>query len=296
MDDKTPAENVPPPQATLADRIVSQIPALSRKQMRIARFILNNMEFVAFSSANDVGEKTHSSAATVVRACQAMGFEGYLDLQIAIREGMSLQKTTVQRLEDRLAHPIKDQDVLTRVFASDIQNIQQTMAMTINGRLLEAVAEFKNARRILVLGDGLASGPAEFFTHSLKVIGLPAEHLVGGGEPLALALAFLQPNDLVIGMGFWRNLREVVSAIQIAHDMGAKTIGITDSKLSPLARLSDYSFLVASDGVAHNLSPVAMISLLNTFLAVLSQEIPEKLVESLRRVDNAYRNTGLLVE
>lgn len=55
------------------DRVLAALPQLSRNQQRIARFFLNNQEFVAFASAGDVGVRTRSSAATVVRLCRLKG-------------------------------------------------------------------------------------------------------------------------------------------------------------------------------------------------------------------------------
>jgi DNA-binding MurR/RpiR family transcriptional regulator len=170
------------------------------------------------------------------------------------------------------------------------------MAMTGNEAFQESVAQIRGARRILIVGDGLSAGFAVFFAHALQVIGLPARCVAGGGEPLALELAFLQPEDLVIGIGFWRNLRDIVGAVQQAGEMGARSIGITDNRLSPLARLPDFSFLATTDGVAHSVSPVGFVSLLNAFLAALSLEMPEQVGASLRRVDEAYRRGELLTE
>lgn len=282
--------------ATLAGRIIAALPDLSRKGKRIARFILDNQEFVAFSSAAEVAAQTGSSAATVVRLCQALDYEGYLNLQMNLRQGLSLQRTAIQRLEDRLAAPAENHDILARVFATDIHNLELTMVMTDNARFQEAVAQLRDARRILIVGDGLAAGFAVFLAHALQVIGLPAHCVTGGGEPLALGLAFLQPEDLLIGIGFWRNLRDIVQAVGRAREIGARTIGITDNRLSPLARLPDYSFLVTTDGAAHSLSPVGVVSLLNGFLAALSLEMPEQVGASLRRVDEAYRQSELLTE
>lgn len=282
--------------APLDDKIVAALPRLSKKQKEIAHFILDNQDVVAFASASDVGAKTQSSAATVVRFCQALGYKGYVDLQATIREGMPLHRTMIQRLEERLADPIPQDDIPYRVFATDIRNIERTAALMTNDHLRAATAEIRRARQILVVGGGLTAMVAEYLAHALQVIGLPAQSVIGGGEPLALALAFVRPEDLVIGISFWRNLRDVVQAIQQAQDVGAKTIGITDSKLSPLARWPDYSFLVATDGVAHNLSPVATLSLLNAFMAALSFDMPAQVVESLRLVDGAYRRSGLLAE
>ncbi len=281
---------------TLASRIVAALPRLSRKQRRIARHILDNQEAVAFSSAAEVGAQTGSSAATVVRLCQALNYEGYLHLQMDLREGISFQRTAIQRLEDRLAATEAGDDLLARVFATDIHNLELTMVMTGNDAFQEAVAEMLRARHILVVGDGLAAGLAVFFAHALQVIGLPVQCITGGGEPLALGLAFLQPNDLVIGIGFWRNLRDIVQAVQQAREMGAKSIGITNNRLSPLARLPDYSFLATTDGVAHSVSPVGFVSLLNAFLAALSLEMPEQVGAWLRRVDEAYKRGELLTE
>jgi DNA-binding MurR/RpiR family transcriptional regulator len=280
----------------LDDAIVAALPEMSKKQREIARFILDNPDTVAFASAGDVGTRTQSSAATVVRFCQALGYEGYVELQATIRERMRLRRTMVQRLEERLADPIPQDDLLARVFAADIRNIERLAELTDSDRLQAAAAEIRRARQILVVGGGLTATVAGFFTHALRVIGLQARSVVGGGEPLALALAFLRPEDVVIGISFWRNLRDVVQAIQEAQDAGATTIGITDSKLSPLARWPDYSFLVATDGVAHSLSPVATLSLLNAFVAALSSDMPAQVVESLQLVDRAYRRSGLLAE
>jgi DNA-binding MurR/RpiR family transcriptional regulator len=290
-----PAEAVEEP-PTLTDRILAALPELSRKQQRIARFILANQEFVAFASAADVGERARSSAATVVRCCQALGYQGYIQLQMHVREGISFQRTALQRLEARLAAPVPKEDVLSRVFATDIANIERTAVLTTGNGLHSAVGALRAARRILVLGDGLAAGLATYLSHAFQVIGLPAYGVVGGGEPLGLALAFLRPEDVVVAIGFWRNLADIVRAVNHANDIGAETIGITDNRLSPLARLATHPFLVATDSIAHGLSPVATVSLLNAMVAAVSFEMPDQVVDSLQRVEESYRRNDLLME
>ena len=137
----------------LDDRIVAALPQLSKKQKEIAHFILDYQDVVAYASASEVGGRTQSSAATVVRFCQALGYKGYVDLQATIREGMPFRRTTIQRLEERLADPIPQEDLLARVFATDIRNIERTAALMVNDHLRAATAEIRRARQILVVGD-----------------------------------------------------------------------------------------------------------------------------------------------
>ncbi|MFZ5918659.1 MAG: MurR/RpiR family transcriptional regulator [Chloroflexota bacterium] len=283
-------------QAALQDRIAAALPHMSKKHKQIASFILDNRDFVAYASASQVAGRAETSAATVVRFCQSLGYDGYLHLQEAIRGRVPVRQTPAQRIKGQLTSPVPQEDLLMRVFATDVHNIEQTAALVSNGRLQTAVAEIRRARRILVIGDGMAGAVAHFFAHALQVIGLPAQRITCGGEPLALALASVQSQDVVMGIGFWRNLRDVVTAIRQARQAGASTIGITDSYLSPLARLPDHPFLVVTTGMAHSLSLVGVVSLLNAFLVVLSFSIPDQVVESLQRLDAAYERCNLLAE
>jgi len=283
---------------TLRETITSNFPGLTKKQKEIAHFVLDNEYFVACASAEEIAEKTNTSAATVVRFCQAMGLDGYTHLQQAIKKKLPGYLTTVQRIEKKLARPIAENDVAARVFSTDMDNIERTASLLRSERFEAAVAEICRATGILVVGEGLAGPAALLFAHSLKVMGFPAQVATSGGVPLALALelASLKPTDLLICISFWRYLRENVEAMYRAKEIGAKTIAITDNELSPLAGLADYPFLTATDGVAHSLSIAASISLINSFIAALSFEVPDQTIHSLRKVDASYKESKLLLE
>jgi DNA-binding MurR/RpiR family transcriptional regulator len=232
----------------------------------------------------------------VVRFCQALGYEGYIQLQATIRERVSSQWTAVQRFEERLSGAIADEDLLTRVVARDIHNIERTAVFTSNERLQAAATELRQARQILIVGSGLALVLVEFLAHSLQAMNLPTRSVSGGEEPLALALAFLQPEDVIVGISFRPRPKNVTRAIEEARAVGAKSIGITDGELSPAFQLADYPFVAVMGGVAHSSSPVAAVSLLNALVVALSLGAPEQTAQSLHRVDSAYKRSGLLDE
>jgi DNA-binding MurR/RpiR family transcriptional regulator len=277
----------PTGQADLEDTIVSALPQLSRKQKEIARFILDNQDFVAFASASDIAARTQTSAATVVRFCQTLGYEGYPHLQTAIRRRFPRSMTRVQRLEERLTSPIPEEDVLARVFAADIDNVKRMIGLVDAEAFEAAVTEMCQATGILVVGEGLSAPLALFFALSLKVMGFPAQVVTTGGVPLSLELSALKPSDLLVGISFWRYSRETVEAMHWAKEMGTKRIAMTDSEVSPLAQLADYVFVAATDGVAHSISPIAFISVINAFVVALSFRRPQQTLAALRRVDAA---------
>jgi DNA-binding MurR/RpiR family transcriptional regulator len=258
--------------------------------------VLDSPDSVAFASASEVGAKTGTSAATVVRFCQALGFEGYIQLQQAIRERMSLQRTAMQRLEQQMAERTAEEDLLTRVLATDIHNIERTAMLSSRDRFQAAAEDIRRARQVLIVGSGLAAMLVEYLVYSLQRMDVPTRSVTGGEEPLAMALAFVHPEDVVIGISFRRNPRYSMKALEQARIVEATSIGIADSELSPLFQLADYSFPVVMDNVAHSPSPVAAVSLLNALIAILSLSAPEQTADSLQKIDATYKQSGLLEE
>jgi hypothetical protein len=70
---------------TVSAKITAAFPRLSRRQKQVARFAIDNEYCATFASAAEVGQKAGVSITTVVRFCQALGYEGYPHLQAAVR-------------------------------------------------------------------------------------------------------------------------------------------------------------------------------------------------------------------
>jgi len=280
----------------LVDRMATALPQLSKKQTEIARFVLDHPDYVAFASAHELGLETDTSAATVVRFCQALGYEGYQQLQEEIRAQLSLERTAVQDLEKRLQGPIANHDLLTQVFAAEIRNLQRTLVLTPGDRLQAAAAAIRRGRQVLIVGSGLAAVLVECLAYDLQTMDLPVRSATGGEEQLAVALTFLQVEDVVIAISFRQHPRYALKAIGHARAVGATSIGIANSELSPLVREANHAFLVLTDGVIDRPSPVAAVALFDALVAALMLIEPEQAAKSQQQIDSTYRQSGLLDE
>jgi len=279
---------------SLDERISTHHDNLSRKHKRLARFVLDNKYFMSFASAQQAGEKTDTSAATVVRFAQTLGYEGYSELQSAIRVELPSYMTAVERIQARLESPPPPDNIPHKVFYTDIGNIERTANNLDESRLDAAISAIIEAKRIYVVGSGLSASPALFLAHSLKIIGFDARASLNDGLSLAADNAQFDNGTLLIAIDLWRYVRSTIQAVALANKLGSQTIAITDSTVSPLANMADYAFEVATDGVSHSLSTTGVMSFLNVLIAALSYRIPEQTMHSLRRVDNAYREHNLL--
>ena len=280
---------------SLGERIANALDALNPKHRQVARFVLDNRYLVSFVSASELGQKNGTSAATVVRFAQALGYEGYTELQNALRAELPSHMAATTRMQKLMSAGGPSASIPQRVFFTDIKNIEQTASSISEDDLNTAVDRILAAPRILVIGAGLSSAPAAFLSHSLKVMGFNALGIQGEGLQSAVELARLQPDELLIAIDLWRYVRTTVYAATQAKAKGAMLIAITDSLVSPLTKLADTSFEIATEGVAHSLSTTALMSLLNVLVAMLADRAPQQVYEALQRLDAMYLGNDLLL-
>jgi DNA-binding MurR/RpiR family transcriptional regulator len=280
---------------SIKSRINGLVDTLSPKQKQIARFILDDPYFTSFASANELGKKNNTTAATVVRFSQTLGYEGYSQLQDALRSELPQYMTTSARMQKRMSAQKPPTSNAQQVFYTDIKNIERMASNVSDQNLNAALDAILKARRIWVIGAGLSYAPAAFLTHSLKVMGFDALGIQREVLQSAVDISRIRPDDLMIAIDLWRYVRMTVNAVSQAKKIGTPVIAITDSIVSPLAQMADISFEIAAEGIVHSLSVTALMSLLNVFIAMLADRVPGQVYESLKRVDEAYRSNDLLV-
>lgn len=276
-------------------RIAHHFDSLTPKQQTLARLILDNRYLASFAPAAEIGEKVEASAATVVRLCQALGYQGLPDLQAAIRAELPSYLTAVERLERRYAAAPRDGATPERAFSTDIRNLERTADAVAAAPFRAAVDALAAAREIVVVAGGVVTGPAVFLAYSLRVIGLESRAILDGDVAQVVHTARTGAGDVAVGIGVWRYIASTVAAMNWVKQNGAHTIAITDSILSPLARRADIALEVATEGVAHSLSVTAMMSLLNALIADVALRNPERTRAALLRVDSQFKERGLVI-
>lgn len=71
---------------TLSTYITERFDEFSRSQKDVARYIVDHLEEAAFQTAEELARRADTSSSTVVRFSQALGFDGYPELQQAAIE------------------------------------------------------------------------------------------------------------------------------------------------------------------------------------------------------------------
>ena len=153
----------------LLQNIKEGMSSFSKGQRLIAAYILEHYDKAAYHTASKLGTIVGVSESTVVRFANELGYEGYPELQRALKKLIRSRLTSFQRMEITNSL-IGEHDVLAKVLASDIEKIRQTAAEIDNESFSAAVQNIVAAKNIYILGMRSSSTLAGFLNYSLRMI------------------------------------------------------------------------------------------------------------------------------
>lgn len=271
--------------------LLSKASTFSKGQRLLARYITESYDKAAFMTANRLGNTVGVSESTVVRFAAELGYEGYPEMQKAMQEMVLNRLTSVQRLgvaSDRIAN----QDVVSMVLQSDADKLRQTAELLDRDEFRCAVEAILKAKRIYILGARSAAPLASFLGYYLTFM-FNNVHIVtaSGASEMFEKLIGADSQDVVIAFSFPRYSAATVKGAQYCRTTGAKVIGFTDSRLSPLGQHCDHVLLAKSDMVSVVDSIVAPLSVINALLVAVAssrEEVLAKTFDELERVWEEY--------
>ena len=272
----------------LITKIQSELPGFSKGQKQIARFILEHYDKAAFMTASRLGVTVGVSESTVVRFATELGYDGYPHLQRALQEMIRNKLTSVQRMEvagDRMG----GRDVLQTVLHADTDMIRVTLDEIDRDAFQGAVDALMGAKRIYILGVRSSSALASFlgFYFNLLFENVTLVHTNSVSEIFEQVLR-VGPGDVLFGISFPRYSKRTLSAMKYARDRGARVIALTDSQLSPLARVADHVLLARSDMASFVDSLVAPLSVINALIVAVGMSRRDEIEHTFNKLERIW--------
>jgi DNA-binding MurR/RpiR family transcriptional regulator len=268
--------------ASLAERLAAREDQLSRAEQSVARFMAENPQEVAFSSAEELGRLTGTSDATVIRTVKALGYSGLPSLKRTLQTSLREHLTPVGRLSHSLETIDADRGhLLDSVLAEQIRVLEATRRSIRPEEFTKAVAAIRNARYVLTYSVGMHGRLADYFTTRMLRQGRHARASADSGFLLADSLVPLREGDAVILITTKQIKPEDLVVIDHARRVGAKIVLITDTLGAALGDKVD-AILTADAGQRDRVSYITIsITIMEALVLGLAAEERESVSESV---------------
>lgn len=283
------------PHARLPDSIAAWIqsrtpPRLGAKSSAVLTVVVAQPSRASYATVQEVAALASVNLATVTRAAQALGFEGWTPFQRELR-ARYLSHLTAPEVADQHEGGMS-------AAASSLRRDLDSLAAIGRGHYPEQIAELARAiatgRRTIAVGDGSFAALAQALVHNVRLAGYDIEAVLSGGAHLANRMAFLQSDDVVVIFSFWRLYETAIRTAETAHEAGATVILITDAAVPELEFAADHLLTVPAESVAFHPSLVAALAVVQAIIAELATIDPARTRAAVAVAEMHWQRYSLL--
>jgi DNA-binding MurR/RpiR family transcriptional regulator len=246
----------------LSAYIRSRFEDFSRSQKDVAQYIVDHLDEAAFQTAEELARRANTSSSTVVRFSQALGFEGFPELQQAARD--EYRRRAPDGNGTLTAAPLfsLDQTEFEAVLAADHVNVEDTAHKLSRSSVEAAIDAIVSAEKVLIAGTDQMAFFASYLRHLLMLLDLRAEIVASPSQEALGRLSRIDEQTLVVGLSAGRPHPLITRTMKLARHRKAPTLAITDATLSEVARLARIRLYYSSNTPAFLRSHTALLSLI----------------------------------
>ena len=228
-------------------------PGMSPQLQRIATFVLEHPQDIALDTVATLARGAGVQPSAMVRFAQALGYDGFSDLQRVFR-GRLVERSNhspgLRNYRERIEAFRADQPrsgpagVLAQFVADGIASLEQLHEHVSAADMVAAVRDISAARTIYVLGHRRSFPVAYYLAYALTQLELRTQLLDSVGGMLRDPAQLIGAKDALIVVSFKNYTPEVIDVAQGCQARKVPVIAITDNALSPLARHAKVCFQI----------------------------------------------------
>ena len=249
---------VRPSGKTLSAYITERFDEFSRSQKDVARYIVDHLDEAAFQTAEELARRANTSSSTVVRFSQALGFEGYPELQQAAieeyRNRVAEQEGPGQLFDF-------DHSEFEASLASDHANVEETARSLTREQVEACVSALASAQRVMIVGVDQMAFFASYLRHLLALLDIRAEVVASARQDSITRLSRVEEDTLVIAFSAGRAHPLVVRAMKLARHRRARTLSISDATLSEVGEHAELTLYYSSNSPSFTRSNAALLAI-----------------------------------
>lgn len=228
--------------ASLRALIAERAAALPKRLTQVAAFALENPDEIAFGTVSSIAEQAEVQPSTLVRLSQALGYQGFSDMQEVFRSRLRDRILNYGERLEQLRQHAREASQPNLIFHGFCEASARSIAAL--GEKLDpasldrAVDQLARAETIYLIGLRRSFPIASYMAYALGKLGVRAILVDAVGGLAAEQITFAGPEDAVLAISFTPYASETLGLARSAAQKGVPLVAITDSPFSPLAQLA----------------------------------------------------------
>ena len=267
------------------ERLKNRRASLSPSLLSVADYIDQHRHAVLGKSALEIAAETGTSDATVIRAIQALGFEGLLDLKDTLEAHIGETDSPSEKMAATTEELKNSVNSAIDFVIHDHRNAMEALSSAANREgIKDAVGLLLNAKRIGIFGIGASGVLATYAARLFSRNGYPAYALNLTGIALAEQLLTMEEGDALVMMAYGRAHREGMTTIGEAERLGIPIVMLLGQEDTVLRKHADASIVIPRAKIEHVALHGPTLVCLESIMLALATAARETTLQSLDRL------------
>jgi DNA-binding MurR/RpiR family transcriptional regulator len=251
-----------PKRKSLSGFISERFDEFSRSQKDVARYIVDHLDEAAFLTAEELARRASTSSSTVVRFSQALGFDGYPELQQAAIEEYRTAAAGEETAAGSGASLFDfDHSEFEASLGADHANLEETARSLTREQIEASVSALATAQRVVIVGVDQMAFFASYLRHMLSLLDIRAEIVASTGGESLQRLGRIDEDTLVIALSAGRAHPLLLRAMKLAMHRRARTLAISDATLSEVGEHAELTLYYSSNSPSFARSNTSLMAL-----------------------------------
>lgn len=279
----------------VVDMLTKAYPDLSKQLKKAAGYILDHPGDVATLSMRQVAAKADVPPPTMNRLAKALSFETYTAMRDIYRKGFHSFPSSYPQRAGQLQASVRSGDMDQALISfrnAALSNLNHLFDTMDSNHLQEVISLLMNARNVVVVGMHASHSLANYFHYVAAMCFRNWRLITRRNGEIADRIEDLNSQDVVIAISLNPCASDTILVAKRAYELGAKVVGITDSRTTPLAACSTHLLLTPVQSPHFFESYVATAALLEVILGFLVAEGGEPVIENISRLERCRHELG----
>ena len=262
--------------AALKALIIERAADMPKRLTQVATYAVENPDEVAFGTVASIALSADVQPSTLVRFSQALGYQGFSDLQDVFRSRLRDRVLNYDERLEQLRGHARDGSKASLLLDGFSDAATRSLAMLkekIDSEQLEkAVKMLAEADTIYLVGLRRSFPITSYMSYAFGKLGVKNMLIDAVGGLAAEDISFATPRDRILAISFTPYASETISLAQRAAARGVPIIAITDSPFSPLASVASLWFEIQEANFEGFRSMAATLSLAMTLTVAVAEQ------------------------
>ncbi len=260
----------------LRSLIVERGPGLPKRLAQIAAYALEHPDEIAFGTVASIAGEAKVQPSTLVRFAQAIGYQGFSDLQEVFRARLRDRILNYEeRIEQLRRHALSASKatVIFHGFSEAAEKSVQGLREKLDPASLDRAVEIlSKAETVYLIGLRRSFPISSYMAYAFGKLGVRSILIDAVGGLASEQIAAASRKDAVVAVSFTPYASESVALAQAATARHVPMVAITDSPFSPLAQIADIWFEVVEANFEGFRSMAATLALAMTLTVAVAEK------------------------